>query len=219
MVRVRPVCSSGLDTPTSVSWECVVDGGLPSNISVSGAENNLRLCEQDGLSDAPHVLTVSVQATNGGIFWLDYVKYLPTASTPGLENAAISMDSTDPDLNFQGWTQFSPGFQVETSATGSKLSFNFIGNKNFMHGFIFSTNTYFIQEDPFSIMHILNRRLPWTQAQKRPAIQLTANRLFPSTFCPKPQHPALVPMPRTTTYYYLTREAFLQVLISSMSHT
>ncbi len=132
--RVLITGSSGLDTPTSVSWECVVDNGPPSNISVSGANNNLRLCEQDGLSDAPHVLTVSVQATNGGIFWLDYVKYLPTASTPGLENAAISLDSSDPDLNFKNWTQFSPGFQVETSTAGSKLSFNFIGNKIFMQG-------------------------------------------------------------------------------------
>lgn len=107
-----------------------MDNGLPSNISVSGAENNLRLCERDGLSDAPHVLTVNVKPTNGAKFWLDYVKYLPTAST-GLENAAISIDSTDPDLNFQGWTQFSPGF--ETSASGSKLSFNFIGDEYLFH--------------------------------------------------------------------------------------
>ena len=144
--RVLITGSSGPDTPTSVSWECVVDNGSPSNISVSGAENNLRLCEQDGLSDAPHVLTVNVQATNGATFWLDYVKYLPSASTPGLENAAISIDSTDPDLNFQGWTQFSPGF--ETSATGSKLSFNFIGNN-------FFTQWYYI-----ILTHISYRKIP-----------------------------------------------------------
>ncbi|KJA24317.1 hypothetical protein HYPSUDRAFT_39089 [Hypholoma sublateritium FD-334 SS-4] len=131
--RVLITGSSEPDTQTSVSWECVVDNGAPSNISVSGSVNNLRLCEQDGLSDASHVLTVNVQATNGATFWLDYVKYLPTASTPGLENAAISIDSTDPDLNFIGWTQFSPGF--ETSATGSKLSFNFIGKSLLYYGF------------------------------------------------------------------------------------
>ncbi|KJA13680.1 hypothetical protein HYPSUDRAFT_49679 [Hypholoma sublateritium FD-334 SS-4] len=131
--RVLITGSSEPDTQTFVSWECVVDNGPPSNISVSGAENNLRLCEQDGLSDAPHVLTVNVQATNGAAFWLDYVKYLPTASTLGLANVAISIDSTDAGFNFQDWTQISAGFV--TAATGTKLSFNFIGQSLLYYGF------------------------------------------------------------------------------------
>ena len=129
--------SSQVDTPTSVFWECIADNGTPSNISVGAAvENMKRLCEQDGLSDAPHILTVTVKATNGATFWLDYIKYLPTESTPSLENnTATFIDSTDPGFNFIGWTQISPGFV--TSATGTKLSFNFTGSLHFIR-YLFS---------------------------------------------------------------------------------
>ncbi len=131
--RVLITGSSGPYT----SWECVVDSGQPTNVPVNGiVENGLLLCEQDGLSDSPHVLTVNVQATNGSIFWLDYVKYLPTASTTGWESAAIWFDATDPQLDFQGWTESLSliGLLTSTSTTGSKLSFNFIGKKCYMQG-------------------------------------------------------------------------------------
>ena len=189
--RVLITGSTGPDTQMSVSYECMVDYGLPSNTSVNGAVgNNLRLCEQDGLSDAPHVLTVNVQATDGTTFWIDYVKYLPTASTPGLENAAISIDSTDAGLNFVGWTS-----NFSASATGATLSFNFIGISQCSIRFSISPLIdRFEQEYPFYITRISIPRFPLTQAQKRPAIRLTVNLLFPSMFCPRLQNPVLMPL-------------------------
>ncbi len=125
--------SNALNNQTALSWECFVDNGSITPLRLYWSfENNVAFCDQSGLSDAPHLVTVNVQAANG-TFWLDYIRYLPTANTPGLENAAISIDSTNPDLNFQSWTPseiFPQGF--ETSATGNKLSFNFIGKKDFM---------------------------------------------------------------------------------------
>ncbi|KAF8197580.1 hypothetical protein BJ912DRAFT_1055971 [Pholiota molesta] len=96
-------------------------------------ENNLDLCEIDTLTDGPHTLTVATTVTNNQTFWLDYIKYLPSASV-SLATAAIAIDSTDPGLQFDaGWTSFSPGF--ETGKTGSKLSFTFTGISLLYYGF------------------------------------------------------------------------------------
>jgi hypothetical protein len=108
-----------------ISWHCFVDNVAVPAMAYTTPENNLDLCEIDTLKDGPHTLTVATTVTNNQTFWLDYVKYLPSASV-SLTTAAIAIDSTDPGLQFDaGWTSFSPGF--ETGKTGSKLSFSFTG--------------------------------------------------------------------------------------------
>lgn len=113
-----------------VSWHCFLDNVAFPGIAYTTPENNLDLCERDGLTDGPHTLTVEATVTNNQTFWLDYIKYVPSASVP-LDTAAIAIDATDPGLQFDaGWTSFSPGF--ETGKTGSKLAFSFTGARTLL---------------------------------------------------------------------------------------
>ncbi|KAF9479285.1 hypothetical protein BDN70DRAFT_878961 [Pholiota conissans] len=132
--RVLITGSLQFSNPTgATTWQCFVDNqSFPSN-AYTVPENNLNLCEQDTLTDGPHTLMVNVAVTNGQTFWLDYIKFLPSANA-SLDTAAIAVDSTDPALLFDsGWSQFAPGFQ--TGKAGSKLSFSFTGISVIYYGF------------------------------------------------------------------------------------
>jgi hypothetical protein len=115
---------SGVLDPT---WNCFVD-----NISIGPtapfqySENNWLFCSQDKLVDGPHILTVNATVVKAQTFWFDDIQYVPSASV-SLANAAIMVDSLDPQLQYgAGWQALGSTANM-TSQTSSIFTFDFIG--------------------------------------------------------------------------------------------
>jgi hypothetical protein len=115
---------SGVLDPT---WNCFVDNiRIESATPLRYPENNWPFCFQDKLVDGPHLLTVNATVIQSQTFWFDNIQYVPSASV-SLEDAAVLVDSLDPQL------QYGPGWQAlgstanMTSQTNSIFTFDFIG--------------------------------------------------------------------------------------------
>lgn len=108
-----------------VSWECIVDDLPIQPITYTVAENRLRLCEADGLSNDMHEITVNTRVPSQKTFWMDYIQYLPFDDLP-LDNATMFIETPDPKMVLgPGWTSYYPG--LTTSTSESTFSFDFNG--------------------------------------------------------------------------------------------
>jgi hypothetical protein len=107
------------------SWECFVD-----NISIGAtkprihAENNQLLCEQKGLVDTLHELTVNVHTT-GQTFWFDRIQYTPSPRLSS-DNAVFLVDNNDIRMVFDSnWFAIrSPNDTTQTPGSTAKFLFN-----------------------------------------------------------------------------------------------
>ncbi|KAH9484548.1 hypothetical protein JR316_0004030 [Psilocybe cubensis] len=110
-------------------WQCFVDNINIGNTSTfMGMDNHWQLCSQDGLLDAPHILTVNITVTNQQTFWFDNIQYVPSSSVP-LDNEAIVLDHRDPELNYgSGWTPYADGTAATlTQSPTTTFTYSFIG--------------------------------------------------------------------------------------------
>lgn len=124
---------SGVLDPT---WDCFVD-----NISIGPStpfqypENNWLFCSQNNLVDGPHILTVNATVTKAQTFWFDSVQYVPSASV-SLADAAVMVDSLDPQLQYgEGWQALGSTANL-TTQTSSIFTFDFTGISLSWYGFI-----------------------------------------------------------------------------------
>ena len=115
---------SGVLDPT---WDCFVD-----NISIGPStpfqypENNWVFCSQDKLVDGPHILTVNATVAKEQTFWFDDIQYAPSASV-SLEDAAVVVDSLDPQLQYGAGWQALGGTANMTTQTNSIFTYDFTG--------------------------------------------------------------------------------------------
>ena len=114
---------------TNPSWQCIVDGvSLPSTtLSPSTPENRLLFCEEDGLSNGLHVITMNVTVSNQKTFWFDYIQYLPSPSMSLDQPASFFIEAGDSQFQYgTGWSPKFPGNM--TGQFGSTFSFEFNGD-------------------------------------------------------------------------------------------
>ncbi|KAF8801613.1 hypothetical protein BYT27DRAFT_7197850 [Phlegmacium glaucopus] len=137
--QIRVVGSNNIRNDSGVldpTWQCFID-----NISIGAStpfqypENNWEFCEQNTLLDGPHILTVNATVLKSQTFWIDNIQYVPSASV-SLDQAAIVVDSVDPQLQYgQGW-QALGGNANMTTVAGSIFTFDFIGVSLSWYGYI-----------------------------------------------------------------------------------
>ncbi|KAF4615486.1 hypothetical protein D9613_002592 [Agrocybe pediades] len=111
---------------TNPSWQCFVDGELvPSKLYRNG-NNNLDICDQDGLNDSSHTITVVVDVSDDHTFWLDYIVYVPFPDTP-INTSALSISVTDPEIQlglWGNWTRRYPGYYTQSSDSSFQFQFD-----------------------------------------------------------------------------------------------
>jgi len=115
---------SGVLDPT---WDCLVD-----NVSIGPTtpfpyvENNWVFCSKKDLTDGLHTLTLNATITKGQTFWFDNIQYIPSSSV-SLENAAVMIDSLDPQLQYgSGWQALGDTANMTVKAN-SLFTFSFVG--------------------------------------------------------------------------------------------
>jgi hypothetical protein len=111
-----------------ISWTCAVDG-KPITVSVDLNVISV-LCSARGLADAKHVLTVNVTIRPGEpIFGLDSIQYVPSESSPALENGVMLIDDSDTDIKYDfNWKESAVESVHNTTLPGSSVTFDFTGN-------------------------------------------------------------------------------------------
>ncbi|KAF8954756.1 hypothetical protein BDZ97DRAFT_1862956 [Flammula alnicola] len=106
------------------SRDCFIDGVKIESAVLSAAENRVTQCQQYGLSDGPHVITLTVTAPNPSFYWFDFLFYIPSASV-SLDNAAIFINTGDPAMQFgTGWAQYAPGYITRQQSSVYSMDFN-----------------------------------------------------------------------------------------------
>ncbi|KAF9561140.1 hypothetical protein CPC08DRAFT_635839, partial [Agrocybe pediades] len=127
-IRVRgtnhPLNDSGVLDP---QWECFIDNvSIGATAPFSSPENNWLFCENDQLSDGPHVLTVNATVAKKQTFWFDQIQYTPSAGVL-LEDKAVFVDNLDSALKFShGWAALGGSANL-TLVPNSTVTFEFVG--------------------------------------------------------------------------------------------
>lgn len=128
VVGTGNIISTDNNTVFDPTWGCFVDGNKISNTNMNLTLhlNNVPLCSSSNLQDGDHELRIDVKS-NGGLFWLDYVLYVPSPTLPLGPNTTLRIDNLDPDITFApGWRSFGLGANG-TDVSGCQASFKFNG--------------------------------------------------------------------------------------------
>ncbi|KAF8965617.1 hypothetical protein BDZ97DRAFT_1658706 [Flammula alnicola] len=134
---------------TNPSRECYIDGTKIASSVLSAAENGVMHCQQDGLTDGPHVITLNVTVANPTFYWFDDLMYVPSASVP-LDNAAVFIKIGDPAMQFGvGWAPFSVGYA--TRQQNSIYGLDFFGESLTWFGFYNSSVPFAATTGTYSI--------------------------------------------------------------------
>ncbi|KAH9484521.1 hypothetical protein JR316_0004003 [Psilocybe cubensis] len=124
---------SGVLDPT---WECFIDNiSIGKTAPFQFAENNWLFCDQDGLLDGPHILTVNATVKKQQPFWFDNIQYIPSSSL-SLDNAAVMVDSLDSELQYgSGWNALGTTANF-TQSPNAIFTYSFIGVSLSWYSFI-----------------------------------------------------------------------------------
>ncbi|KAF9557159.1 hypothetical protein CPC08DRAFT_820057 [Agrocybe pediades] len=142
---------------TNPSWQCIVDGQALQSVTYTFSNNRLRICEQDGLNDNPHTVTVKVDVADNHTFWLDTIEFVPFPDTP-VATAKINYGTTVPavllGLQQGNWTSRVPGYYTQQS--GPSFTYGFYGVSILWRGFYFSD----LPTDPTTATYSIDGQAP-----------------------------------------------------------
>jgi hypothetical protein len=111
---------------TQPSWSCFIDGNAFQNNLHPSNSSNLNICATNITTKAtPSNLTVVASGTTDKPFLVDYIKYIPDASTV-LDNATVIIKASDSQIQYDSSWNISGG-QATTSVQGASLTFDFVG--------------------------------------------------------------------------------------------
>ncbi|EAU88910.1 hypothetical protein CC1G_10556 [Coprinopsis cinerea okayama7 len=129
------VARNSNDDGWTPEWHCQIDGEpVVVENSYPGPANNFPLCSWDGLFGRGdfHTLFVNATAGDGGVFWVDSIRYRPEYDAR-LEKPTVLIEHTDPSImytagNWQTITD-SHGDAILAMQPGSALGVAFTGTK------------------------------------------------------------------------------------------
>lgn len=115
------------------SWECFIDGTSIGSVNPTTVSlNNWMFCDQEGLQDGPHSITVNVSVSPGQTFWFDQLQYVPSA-TVSMENKEIYIGQGDSQMlaGFDSsWTSIFSNSSTMSQTTNGTFTFDFIGESD-----------------------------------------------------------------------------------------